>query len=79
MTKDILLSDVDLAERLIKAGRPDDEIIATLLKRGIEAGKAAKLVLDLRQGVQVAPEVYATPVMRESRSSHGSRSRRERT
>ena len=72
MTKNILVSDIDLAERLIKAGGQDDEIIAALGKRGIEGANATQLVHDLRCGLQVKPELFSTPTMMERRPSHRS-------
>ncbi len=73
MTNNLLVSDIDLAERLIKAGSQDDEIIAALGKRGIEVANATQLVQDLRGGLPVKPELYATATMREPRQSHRSK------
>lgn len=57
MTKDILQSDIDFASRLVKVNRRDDEIIAALCKRGLEAAKASQVVRDLRLGVPVKPDL----------------------
>ena len=71
MTKEILQSDVDLAERLINAHSPDSETITALVNRGLELAKATRLVHDLRCGLPVKPErVAAEPVARKRRRSH---------
>ncbi len=57
MTNDILTSDIDLAWRLLRAGRPDKEIVAALARRGLETAKATRLVEDLRTGKPVKPEL----------------------
>jgi len=56
MTNDILQSDIDLARRLLDAGRPADEIVAALGYRGINANRAARLVADLQAGKTVEPD-----------------------
>jgi len=68
MTHDILQSDVDLAKRLLKAKCPDSEIVAALLRRGIDQFDAERLVSDLRQGVQVRIRVEVWRVRREGQS-----------
>jgi hypothetical protein len=63
MIHDILQSDIELAVRLREDQRPDEEILQTLMHRGIEAGKAAQLLDDLRSGRKVsaapAPSEFA--------------------
>lgn len=63
MTHDILQSDVDLAKDLVRANRPDPEIVNALVQRRIDPVKAARLVADLRQGKTVVPEriVFSRP------------------
>jgi hypothetical protein len=73
ITKNLLVSDIDPAERLIKAGGEDHGVIAALGKRGIEVANATRLVQDLRGGLQVKPELYATATTRESRQPHRSK------
>ena len=73
MTNNLLVSDIDLAERLLKAGSQDTQIIAALGKRGIEVANATQLVHDLRGGLRVKPELYATSTMRETRPPHRSK------
>ena len=53
MTHDLLQSDVDLAIRLKDDQRPDAEVIQVLVHRGIDSGKAAQLLDDLRSGRKV--------------------------
>ncbi|MGO8928748.1 MAG: hypothetical protein ACLQU3_17920 [Limisphaerales bacterium] len=50
MTHDVLRTDIELATRLRAAERPDDEIIAALVQRGVDPAGAARLVDDLRDG-----------------------------
>lgn len=50
MTKDLLQSDLEFAKRLINTHRADGEIVTALSHRGVEPGKAAELVRDLRSG-----------------------------
>jgi hypothetical protein len=61
MTHEILQSDIDLAERLLKEGQPDDEVSAALVRRGIEPGKAAALIADLHAGRPVRTQVMLPP------------------
>ena len=56
MTHDILRSDIDLATRLRDDQRPDHEIISALVHRGVDPGKAAQLVDDLRKGIKPTPQ-----------------------
>jgi hypothetical protein len=56
MTNDILQSDIDLARRLLDAGRPADEIVATLGYRGINGTRAVQLVAELQAGKTVEPD-----------------------
>lgn len=56
MTNDILQSDIDLARRLLDAGRPASEVVAALGHRGIESPRATQLVADLQAGKRVEPD-----------------------
>ncbi len=87
MTDDILQSDIELARGLIQARQDDKQIIEALTHRGIDSGKAAQLINDLRQGRKVtprpmfvaetepapAPSRSSLPVNREPRPSSRSR------
>jgi hypothetical protein len=53
MTRDILDSDVEYAQRLFSERRSDKEVAAALSLRGIEPPQAAKLVSDLRSGQRI--------------------------
>jgi hypothetical protein len=57
MTHEILQSDVDLARRLLAARRPNKEIVAALMLRGIDVAEAERLVDDLSQGRRVKVRV----------------------
>lgn len=48
MTHDILPSDIDLAKKGIEARYPDSEIVAALVRRGIQSAQAIRLVDELR-------------------------------
>jgi hypothetical protein len=61
MTPHLLPLDIVLAEKLIKAGCPDSEIIAVLAGRGIPPAGAAQLVNDLRAGKAVTCSLLPTP------------------
>ena len=66
MTHDLLQSDIDLAIRLKDDQRPDAEVIQVLVHRGIDSGKAAQLLDDLRSGRKVnakapVPSEFALP------------------
>lgn len=56
MTHDILQSDIDLARKLLHAGRPANEIVTALGHRGIDSDRAARLVADLQSGKTVEPD-----------------------
>lgn len=56
MTHDPVQSDLELANRLLKAGCPDPEIATVLTARGLEPAKAAQLVADLRSGKTITLE-----------------------
>jgi hypothetical protein len=56
MTPDILQSDLDLARKLLHAGRPATQIITALRHRGIDSERAARLVADLQSGKPVEPD-----------------------
>jgi len=80
MTHDILRTDIKLATRLMDEKRPDNEIIAALVTRGIEPATAAQLVDDLRNGKKV--DAQSTLPMefglaRRSRSKNGSQGSRQ--
>jgi len=55
MTRDVLQTDIDLAEELLLAGRPQSEIVAALVCRGILADVAARVTSDLRDVRLVTP------------------------
>ena len=55
MIHDILQSDIELAKRLLEAGRPDGEVVTVLSKRKLGVDEASRLVADLRQGKRVSP------------------------
>jgi hypothetical protein len=57
MTREILDSDVQFAQRLLGDGRLDEEIVAALGYRGIESGNAKKLLADLRSGRKIRPQM----------------------
>src|SRR4051812_38412769 len=61
MTHDVLQSDIELAERMIEASRPDIEIIAALDARRIDRSRATQLVQDLRSGKKVEPDPISRP------------------
>ena len=54
MIHDILQSDIELAIRLRDEQSPDEAILRALVYRGVEAGKAAQLLDDLRSGRKVS-------------------------
>jgi hypothetical protein len=56
MTGDLLQSDIDLARRLIDAGKTDTEIVIALGYRRIASEKSQRLVHDLREGMNVEPD-----------------------
>lgn len=56
MTHDVLQSDIDLARRLVDAGRPVNEIVAALAHRGVDSNRATQLVADLQSGKTVEPD-----------------------
>jgi hypothetical protein len=64
MTKETLESDIELARKLLAAGRPDNEVTAALVGRGISEAKAAQVVQALGQGKQVTPEIVHVPLVR---------------
>jgi hypothetical protein len=61
MTHDVLRSDIEIATRLRTAERPDHEIIAALVQRGVDPAGAAQLVDDLRNGRQASAKTPAPP------------------
>jgi hypothetical protein len=80
MTHDILPADVDLANKLRNAGHSDEEVITTLVHRGIDRGDATQLLDDLRNGRPIktkAQHGLETSLLRRSRErrsgSHGER------
>jgi hypothetical protein len=62
MTHDILESDIELATKLLRSNQPVPEILNTLVRRGIDPGKAVQLVEDLREGKTVRPDLPLTPL-----------------
>ena len=61
MTRELLDSDVEFAQRLLAEGRLDGDIVAALGFRGIESSKAVKLVADLRSGRRIRPKMILLP------------------
>lgn len=57
MTHQILQSDIDFAARLLREGTPDSEIIAALGLRGIAPESALNLLVELRSGKRISPEL----------------------
>ena len=71
MIREILRTDIEVAIRLRKANRSDEDIVAALALRGVDRANAAQLVDDLRHGRNVSPQIlsgleFAAP--RRSRS-----------
>jgi hypothetical protein len=74
MTREILRTDIELAIKLRKADRSDDEVIAALALRGVDAAKAAQLVDDLRHDRNVSSQILSGlefAPRRRSRSKRG--------
>jgi hypothetical protein len=74
MIREILRADIEVAIRLRKANRSDEDIVAALARRGVDRTNAAQLVDDLRNGRNVSPQIlshleFAPP--RRSRSKPG--------
>jgi hypothetical protein len=73
MTNRILQTDIELAKKLIQAGRPDSEVAKALTFRRIDHHKAEQLVAALKAGQEVAPEmdvnVEAAQSLKARRSS----------
>jgi hypothetical protein len=65
MTRDILQSDIELARKLLEDACPDNQIIETLLRRGIPEAQASHLVEDLRHGklVMAKPPSVKPPAL----------------
>ena len=61
MTREILDSDVEFAQRLIGEGRLDTEIVPALGLRGIESNNVTKLLADLRTGRRIRPKMILVP------------------
>jgi hypothetical protein len=61
MTREILDSDVEFAQRLLAEGQLDTEIATALTRRGIESSMALKLVTDLRSGRRIRPKMILLP------------------
>lgn len=82
MTGDILQTDVILARQLLADQRTDEEIIAALVQRRVDPGKAGQLVADLRQGRPIStqpatPTEFTLPRRRSrSRSQKGESAQR---
>src|SRR5215469_4203639 len=76
MTSDITPSDIELAQRRIKAGDPDDETVALLVRRGIEPAVAAQLLCDLRTGQPVKGRAVVSHLPLRSASGRGNGSRK---
>lgn len=74
MTHNILPTDIELATRLLAAGRPDDAVITAMVHRGIDPTAAAQLVDDLRNGRRVTSQL---PAGLEITPGRRSRSRRD--
>ncbi len=56
MTNEILETDIELARNLLGNSTPADEVISSLVRRGIQPARAGKLVQDLRQGKNPEPD-----------------------
>ena len=61
MTREILDSDIEFAQRLLSEGRSDEEIENALSRRGNERGAAARLLTRLRRGEKMRPEMILLP------------------
>ena len=61
MTREILDSDVEFAQRRMEAGRSDNELVTALGFRGIEPDRAAHVVKDLRSGKRIRPNMILVP------------------
>jgi hypothetical protein len=66
MIHEILSSDVEFAQGMLKSSHSDLEIIAYLTSRGIEAAKAAALLDDLRHGRKPSVQLAFLPGVRSS-------------
>jgi hypothetical protein len=72
MTNQVLQSDIDLARRLLTAGRPDEDILGALVCRNIAPDRAIQLVTDLRQGLRVEPDLPEMGALRRPGPKPGS-------
>ena len=57
MTNQILQSDIEFAARLLREGTPDSEIVGGLGLRGISPESALNLLVELRSGKRIVPEL----------------------
>jgi hypothetical protein len=57
MTHYVLPTDIELATKLLAANRPDEAVVAALVRRGIDSAGATQLVADLRNGRKVSPQL----------------------
>ena len=71
MTREILDSDVEFAQRLLGEGRSDKEIAVALGLRGIEPAQAADLLTDLRKGRKIRPKMILLPKRVGQRNQRG--------
>ena len=70
MIDEILASDVEFAQGMVKSSRSDAEILSYLISRGIAADRAAQLIEDLRHDRKPAFVAdYALGVPARSRST----------
>ncbi len=59
MTRNVLPTDIELASRLVAAGRPTENVVAALVSRGVDAASAAQVADDLLHGRKVEPQIPA--------------------
>jgi len=69
MIHDILQTDIELATRLRDDQRSDEEVIRALVYRGVDRGKAAQLMDDLRSGRKVTAQSPLPPELNLRRRS----------
>ena len=73
MIREILSSDVEFAQGMLSSSHSDAEILAYLTSRGIEPGKAADLLDDLRHGRKPTTQLAFLPRVGRSSAAGGSR------
>ncbi len=73
MTNNILPTDIEFATKLLAANQDDAAIVTALVHRGIESATATQMVVDLRSGRKVTPQIPSSLEIAPGRRS-GSRS-----